>query len=330
MRYLTRRVAFLIGTLWVALTFNFLIPRMMPGSPAETMIANFHGKGQINPNALHAIQIMLGISTAPLWKQYLQYWGQVLQFKFGISYTYFPYTVTHMIAQALPYTLILVGACTVISFVLGTSLGIAAAWWRGGRFDATATTALNFSSAFPYFWFALFAAYWVSFRFHWLPLSGAFSSSISPMFNWTFVSSALRHAILPALTIVISSMGGWLLGMRNNMISTLREDYIVLAEAKGLRASWIAFRYAARNAILPNITGFAMALGFVVSGSLVMETVFAYPGIGYLLVNAVGNEDYPLMQGVFLIIVLAVVMANFVVDLLYVFIDPRVSNEGRV
>ncbi len=150
------------------------------------------------------------------------------------------------------------------------------------------------------------------------------------MFNWTFVSSALRHAILPALTIVISSMGGWLLGMRNNMISTLREDYIVLAEAKGLRASWIAFRYAARNAILPNITGFAMALGFVVSGSLVMETVFAYPGIGYLLVNAVGNEDYPLMQGVFLIIVLAVVMANFVVDLLYVFIDPRVSNEGRV
>ncbi len=329
MKYFFRRLVILVGTLWIAVTINFLIPRLMPGSPVEAMIAKFHGVGQINPNAMKAIQVMLGVSNQNLFSQYVSYLNQVIHFNFGVSYTYFPYTVTHMISQALPWTLALVGLATVISFLLGTGLGILAAWRRGSVTDTLVTSVSTFTSAFPYFWVALAGVYFLSFVLHWFPLTGAYSSDLTPQFNGPFIVNALYHGILPAVTIVISSVGGWLLGMRNNMISTLREDYVLLANAKGLKNSWVATMYVARNAILPNITGFAIALGFVVGGSLLTEIVFAYPGIGYLLYNAVINEDYPLMQGIFLIIVVCVILANFIADLVYVLIDPRIRRAGE-
>lgn len=329
MRYFLRRVIFLLGTLWVAVTINFLIPRLMPGSPVEAMIAKFHGQGQINPNAMHAIEVMLGVSNQNIFAQYWSYLGQVIHFNFGVSYTYFPYSVTHMIGQALPWTLGLVGLATIISFVLGTALGILAAWRRGRATDTIVTSISTFTAAFPYFWVALAFVYFLSFVLHWFPLTGAYSASLVPQFSWSFAADALDHAILPATTIVISSIGGWLLGMRNNMINTLREDYVLLARAKGLKSSWISTMYVARNAILPNITGFAISLGFVVGGSLLTEIVFAYPGIGYLLYNAVINEDYPLMQGIFFIIVVCVIVANFVADLVYVLVDPRIRRSGE-
>lgn len=329
MRYFLRRVIFLLGTLWVAITINFLIPRLMPGNPVEAMMAKFHGVGQINPDALHAIAVMLGVSNQNLITQYWTYLGQVVHFNFGVSYTYFPYSVTHMINQALPWTFALVGVSTIISFVLGTGLGILAAWRRGKATDTIVTSLSTFTAAFPYFWVALAFVYFLSFVLHWFPLTGAYSADLEPVFTGPFLVNALYHAILPATTIVISSIGGWLLGMRNNMISTLREDYVLLAKAKGLRSSWVSTMYVARNAILPNITGFAISLGFVVGGSLLTEIVFAYPGIGYLLYNAVINEDYPLMQGIFLIIVVCVVVANFLADLVYVLIDPRTRRSGE-
>jgi peptide/nickel transport system permease protein len=328
MRYFLRKVLFLIGTLWVAVTVNFLIPRLMPGNPVEAMMARFHEKGTMSPSAMKAIQIMLGISHGNIFQQYGQYLNEVIHFNFGVSYTYFPYSVTYMIGHALPWTLALVGLSTIISFVFGTGFGIIAAMRRGKSADGVLTTVSSFTNTFPYFWFGLAALYFLGYILNWFPLSGAYNPADTPTLSWGFAMSVLHHGILPALTIVVSSIGGWLLGMRNNMINTLNEDYVLLANAKGLKSGWISWMYVARNALLPNITGFAMALGFVVGGSLLTEIVFSYPGIGDLLYNAVVNEDYPLMQGIFLIIVVVVVLANFFADLAYVLIDPRVRRGG--
>lgn len=330
MRYFARRLIFLVGTLWVAVTINFFIPRLMPGNPVEAMMARFHARGNMTAAAIHAISLMLGISTKPLLAQYIQYWGQVIHFNFGVSYTYFPYSVSYMIGQALPWTLALVGVATIISFCLGTFLGIVAGSHRGRPSDGVLTTISSFTNTFPYFWFALAAVYFLSFILNWFPLSGAYALGSAPAFTPGFLADAAYHSVLPALTIVVASVGGWLLGMRNNMINTLNEDYVLLAQAKGLKPGWVSWMYVARNALLPNLTGFAMALGFVVGGSLLTEIVFQYPGIGYLLYNAVINEDYPLMQGIFLIIVVCVVVANFFADLAYVVFDPRVRRGGAV
>lgn len=326
MRYLLRRGFMLILTLWSAITLNFLLPRMMPGNPAEVMLAKFKGKGNMGPQAIHAIQVMLGISNKSLWQQYLQYWHEIFRFNFGVSYTFFPFSVTHEIMRALPWTLILIGVTTVLSFIIGTGLGIWAAWKRGSKFDLAATSIFTFASSFPYFWFALICVFFLAFVYTLFPNSGGYASQMSPGFNMAFIGSAVYHSILPAFTILVSSLGGWQLQMRNNMISALNEDYVVLARAKGLPERMLAIGYAARNAILPNITSFAMSLGFVVSGAILVELVFSYPGMGNLLYSAVSNEDYPLMQGIFLIIVVCVVMANFVADIVNVMLDPRVRR----
>jgi peptide/nickel transport system permease protein len=327
-RYVLRRAMFLVGTLWVAVTVNFILPRLMPGSPVMTMMARFRTRGTMTPAAMKAISLMLGISHAPLYGQYLQYLGEVVRFQFGVSYTYFPYSVSYMIGQALPYTLGLVGTATVVSFALGTALGVVAASRRGRAVDGVLTTASAFTSTFPYFWLGLAALYFLGFVLHWFPITGAYTLGATPSASLGFLTDVAYHSILPALTIVVASVGGWLLGMRNNMINVLNEDYVLLAQAKGLKERWISWMYVARNALLPNITGFALAIGFVVSGSLLTEIVFSYPGLGYLLYNAVVNEDYPLMQALFLIIVVCVVGANFFADLAYAFFDPRVRRGG--
>lgn len=328
MRYMVRRGSMLLLTLWSAITLNFLLPRLMPGNPAEVMLARFKGKGNMGPQAIHAIEVMLGISNESLWKQYLQYWREIFHFNFGVSYTYFPYSVTHMILQALPWTLVLIGVTTVLSFVIGTGLGIWAAWTRGSRLDMSVTSIFTFTSSFPYFWFAMIVVFVLAFTFNVFPNSGGYATQMVPGFNMAFIGSAIYHSILPALTILVSSLGGWQLQMRNNMIAALNEDYVVLARAKGLPQRMLAIGYAARNAILPNMTSFAMSLGFVVSGAILVELVFSYPGMGNLLYNAVSNEDYPLMQGIFLMIVVCVVAANLVADIVNVALDPRIRRGG--
>ncbi len=328
MRYLVRRGTMLLLTLWSAITLNFLLPRLMPGNPAEVMLAKFKGKGNMGPQAIHAIKVMLGISNESLFKQYLQYWGEIFHWNFGVSYTYFPYSVTHMISQALPWTLVLIGVTTVLSFIIGTGLGVWAAWTRGSWLDMTVTSVFTFTSSFPYFWFAMIVVFLLAFSTTIFPNSGGYASQMTPAFNLAFLGSAIYHSILPALTILVSSLGGWQLQMRNNMISALNEDYVVLARAKGLPQRALAIGYAARNAILPNITSFAMSLGFVVSGAILVELVFSYPGMGNLLYSAVSNEDYPLMQGIFLMIVVCVVLANLLADIINVALDPRIRRGG--
>jgi peptide/nickel transport system permease protein len=221
----------------------------------------------------------------------------------------------------------LVGIAVVISFVCGTLLGIIIAWRRGSRLDALLPPVLTFLSAIPYFWLALIMLYLFGFVLNWFPLSGGYDLALAPGLAPAFLLSTIQHALLPAFTIVVSSIAGWLLGMRNAMMTTLSEDYVLMAQAKGLSERRVMLAYAARNAILPNVTGFALSLGFVVGGALLTEIVFSYPGIGFALLQAVQNSDYALLQGIFLIIAVAVLGANFLADLIYVALDPRVRQE---
>ena len=325
MRHLLRRIVFYLVALWAAVTLNFLIPRLAPGDPASTLIARFQGR--IDPRALQALEVAFGISHASLWTQYFQYLNNLLHGNLGLSITYFPTPVSTVIAEDLPWTLGLVGISAIISFIIGTLLGVIIAWKRGSALDSILPPIMTFIAAIPYFWFALIVLYVLAFLLNLFPVSGAYDTSIEVGFSPDFIVSLLQHAILPAFTIVVGSVSGWMLGMRNTMITTISEDYVLMAKAKGLPERRVMLSYAARNAILPNVTGFALALGFVVGGALLTEVVFSYPGIGFALLQAVQNSDFALLQAIFLIIVIAVLIANFIADLVYVALDPRVRQE---
>ena len=327
MTYLLRRLEFFVITLWAALTINFILPRLMPGSPAEAMLAHFHGK--VSPQAIKPMEIAFGINTnQSVVQQYLEYMVNTARGDLGLSIAYFPQSVGQSIMLALPWTVALVGVATVIAFVLGTLVGILSAWRRGGVLDGVLPTVFIVVSAFPYFWLGLILIFVFAFTLKWFPLFFGYDINLTIGFSWDFVSSALAHAILPAFTIVITSIGGWILTMRNTMITTLAEDYVKMARAKGLSPVRIMLTYAARNAILPNLTGFAMSLGFVISGALLVEIVFNYPGLGLMLLNAVTTEDFALMQGLFLLITVAVLLAVLAADFVTAWLDPRTREPS--
>ncbi|MCH2108088.1 MAG: ABC transporter permease [Polyangiaceae bacterium] len=321
MKFLLRRLGFYVLAAWVSLTLNFFIPRLAPGDPASALQATFQGK--LDPAALEAMKSAFGLTDEPLYRQYFKYLGNLFQGDLGISIAHFPAPVTEVISEALLWTLLLAGVSVVISFSVGTILGILSAWRRGGWLDSIAPASFIFLGAFPYFWLAMLLLFVLGFLGGWFPLRHAYSDTLSPALTLEFLLDAIHHAFLPALSIVIASLGGWLLSMRNTMIGVISEDYVTMAQAKGLSSRRVMLNYAARNALLPNITGFGMALGFVLSGSLLTEIVFSYPGQGYLLFEAVKSMDYPLMQGLFLAITVAVLAANWFVDIAYVFLDPR-------
>ena len=326
MTFLARRLGFYVITAWVALTINFFIPRLMPGNPVELVFNRV--RHQISPAALHAFTVAFGIDTKEsLVGQYFSYLSQTVHGNLGISIYFFPSTVSSVILTALPWTIALVGVATVLSFVLGTLLGIVAATRRGTWVDALLPIT-SFLSAVPYFWLGLVVLTIFAVKLNWFPLSSGYDPNLTVGFTWAFIWSATFHAVLPATTIIVSSIAGWLLGMRNVMMSTLGEDYVLLAEAKGLPRRRVTFTYAARNAILPNMAGFALSLGFIVSGAILTEVVFSYPGIGYVLFEAVTNEDYPLMQGIFLMITILVLLANLLADVMYAALDPRTREAG--
>jgi peptide/nickel transport system permease protein len=228
--------------------------------------------------------------------------------------------------KTIPWTIILVGTATIIAFAVGTALGIMAGWRHGGALDRV-LPGLMFLQAIPYFFFALILLELFAVKVHVFPIAQGYSQGLIPGWNGAFISSAIYHSLLPALTIVLTSIAGWMLQMRNVMITTIGEDYVIAAQAKGLPSRRVIYTYAARNALLPQLQGFGLALGFVVSGAVVMEIVFSYPGIGLLLFNAVTSNDYPLTQGIFLVITFAVLLANLIVDIIIVFVDPRTRSR---
>jgi peptide/nickel transport system permease protein len=327
MRFLARRGLFYLITAWAAITLNFFIPRLMPGNPVEAALARY--QGQLSYQATKALEVAFGLTLhESLWSEYIQYWSNLFHGDLGLSFTYFPTPVSTIIAQSLPWTLILVGLSTVIAWVLGILIGIFIGWRRGSHWD-TVVPLGAFVRGIPTFWIGLLAVTFVGVTFHWLPPSGGYSSNVVPSFTSGFITSALEHAVLPALTIIVGAVAGNLIGMRNMMVSTLSEDFMIVGEAKGLPRRRIMFRYAARNAILPSVVAFALDLGFVVSGALLVEKVFSYPGIGYVLFQAIGAEDFPLMQAIFLVITMAVLVANIAADVVFVLVDPR-TRQGAV
>ncbi len=324
MRYLLKKLGLYAFIAWAALTLNFLIPRLMPGDPVRVLIAG--SEGQIDPEARDAIAAQFGITDDPLIVQYLGYLADLARFDLGVSLSNYPVPVIDIISGAMPWTLALVGVSTVISFLLGTGLGVWLAWRRGTWSDHV-LPALTFLNAIPYFWMALILVLLLAVGLGWFPYAGAHDRTMFPELSAPFIGSVLYHAALPALTIVIGSFAGWVLQMRNMTVTILGEDYVSMAEAKGLPHRMVLFGYAARNAILPSITGFALALGAVVGGSMLTEVIFNYPGLGYTLFQAVSAQDFPLMQGLFLIISLAVIVANLIADAAYVVLDPR-TRQG--
>ena len=319
--YLIRRLCFYLIAGFAALTLNFVIPRLMPGDPASIIFARFRGK--LKPETIDAMRQSFGLTDEPLLMQYWSYIKGILSGNLGTSIAYFPEPVSEIISSGLFWTIFLAGFSLIIAFSLGTLLGIFIAWNRTGKLDTFLPPVLAFLGAFPYFWLAMLILYIFGFSLNWFPLSHAYGNEVTPGLNLPYIFSVLYHASLPALTMVFVSLGGWLLSMRNTMISTLGADYITFANAKGISSRLIMLRYAARNAILPNLTGFGMALGFVLSGALLTEIIFSYPGQGYLLLQAVKAQDFPLMQGIFMTITFAVLAANWLVDIAILVFDPR-------
>ncbi len=326
MKYLIRRFGFLVITLWGALTVNFFIPRLMPGSPALSIIGQ--SRGHVNPAALKALEAAFGGTQQNIFISYLDYLGNALRGQFGVSLSSSFQPVTTVIMRALPWTLGLVGVTTILGFLIGTGLGALAAWRRGGALDNVLPPMFIVVSAFPYFWVGLLAIWFFALTLGWFPTLGSYSENLIPNWtSWGFLRDVLWHAVLPAFTILISSVGGWILTMRNNMITVVAEDYVKMARAKGLHPRRILWQYAGRNAVLPSLTGFAMSLGFVISGAILVEFVFNYPGVGFLLLTAVQNNDYPLMQALFLLITVAVLVSIFIADIATTILDPRTRGS---
>jgi peptide/nickel transport system permease protein len=329
MRYLIRRLGFFVLTLWAALTLNFFIPRFMPGSPLQALRDRTHNR--LSPAALEQMLTSYGFKpNQNVLVQYVDYLGNMVTGHWGISIGgSLGVPVSRLVRQALPWTLGLVGFATVLAFAVGSLIGVLAAWRRGGRLDGLLPPVFVVTSALPYFWVGLLFILVFSVWTHgFLPSDFNYDPTLQPALSLPFAANVLRHAVLPAATIVITSIGGWILTMRNNMITTLAEDYVRMGRAKGLSNRRIMSSYAARNALLPNLSGFAMSLGFVISGAILVEYVYNYPGLGYLLYNAVQYTDYPLMQALFMLFTVAVLVAVLICDFATAWLDPRTREKG--
>jgi peptide/nickel transport system permease protein len=324
MRLIGRRLALYALTFWVAITVNFLLPHLMPGNPIQSMIGKL--TGTVTPAEIRSIRLAFGGGLdKSLLSQYFTYIGQLAHGNLGFSFTNSA-NVTSILEQYVPWTICLIGVATVISFLIGTVSGALLGWTRGSRLDSLIPTA-TFFQATPYFFLATVMLLVFGSNLHWFPPQDGYNiSTLHPGWTLAFVFSALRYGQLPLISIVLSSVAGWMLGMRNMMITMVAEDFVLMSIAMGLPKRKVIWA-AARNAVLPSIANLSLAIGLVVSGALLVELVFNYPGVGDLLLNAISSEDYPLIQGIFLIITLAVLAANLLADLVYLLLDPRTRTE---
>jgi peptide/nickel transport system permease protein len=324
MRWFLRRIVFYGFAVWVALTLNFLLPRLMPGDPIGGVLQRLSpAQIQANPGIIQTYQALLGGGKGTIWHDYVAYLHRLSSLNFGISTSNYPAPVSTVIGRTLPYSIFLVGVAFLLAFVIGTGVGMVAAWRRGGGIDTVVVPTLMALSAFPAFFTALLGVYFLGLKLHWFPIQHAYDSGLTPGLNWTFLSSALRHSELPILVIVSAFAGGWVLNMRTVMINTISEDYVAMAQAKGLRDRRVMTRYAGRNAILPPLNGFAAQFAGAVGGLVFIEYVFSYPGAGLTLQQAALGNDYPLTQGLLLVFALCVIGANFIMDMLNFVLDPR-------
>ncbi|MBI3971574.1 MAG: ABC transporter permease [Chloroflexi bacterium] len=331
MSYLLKRVVLLVLIIWAAATLNFFLPKLAPGrNPIREKLAQEATRGGLMQQGMEemikAYEATFGLDK-PLWQQYLTYMSDTMRFNLGYSISNYPKTVMQLIWEALPWTLGLVTITILISFSVGSIVGALIAWPRAPAWLRYTVPFLLTLSAVPFYLLGLVLIYFLAFRLKWFPLGGGYPIGVVPTLSWSFAGHLLRHAILPALSMILAGAGGWALGMRGMMVTVLGEDYINFAEAKGLPDWRIFFRYAMRNAMLPQVTGLALSLGHVVAGATLVEIVFGYPGIGTLLQRSVSSFDYFTTYGIvfFLIVSLGAVM--LIMDMVYPLIDPRITYE---
>lgn len=330
--YIARRLGVFFIILWLAATVNFVLPRMAPVNPIREKLlqaVSFGGAGKTDMEKIVATyEEKFGLSQ-PMWKQYLAYMGDLIQFDLGVSIAYFPSKVIDMILVALPWTITLLLLTTLIAFAIGTLLGALIAWPKSpGALNFFMAPMLTLS-AIPFYLLGLILVYFLAFSLKWFPLSGGYTLGTIPRMTWPFIQDVLWHSVLPALAIILASVGTWAIGMRGMMISGLEEDYITFAEAKGLRNRDIFLKYALRNALLPQTTSLALSLGFIVSGAVLVEVVFGYPGVGTVLYQAIRTFDYFVIYGVVIILIFAIGLATLILDLVYPLLDPRISYQQR-
>ncbi len=330
-RYLVNRLVTLVLTVWIAATLIWIIPRLSPVDPAEIMLGRMAAAAGAVANSeaiLAGLQERFGLND-PLWLQYVKYVRNVVVFDFGLSTATFPTPVASLIARALPWTLGLMILSVVITFFIGNALGALMVWDRSPKLVRVAIPAAMVLTSIPPILSGLLLMWVFAAKLRWFPLTGSYGLLVEPGWNWAFVQSVIHHGFLPALAIVIVTFGFWALGMRGLMITVQGEDYTRLAEAKGLRPRYILYRYMIRNAILPQITAFALKVGLLVAGQVLVERIFAYNGMGKLLYDAILDQDFPVIQGVSYVIILMTAVSVFLVDLAYPFIDPRIRHEAR-
>lgn len=326
MRIPLRRLGVYLAAFLFAIVVNFTLPRLMPGSPVDSMIAQLGPRA--TPAAIEAIKARFGAVEQPMWQQFLEYLKGLATFDLGVSVKYYPQTVTEVLARSAGWTAFLVATAIVFSLCVGVSLGAVAAWRRGGRFDAFVSPFSVVLIAVPPVIIALATLFTFGVTLRWFPVGYAYDPSLDPGINFTFFGSVFWHAIMPVLTLSPYMIGEFQTTMRSSMISVLGEDYVTMGRAKGLSNTAVMFSYAARNAMLPVMTNLALMLGAVFGGSIVTEIVFNYPGLGLTLFTASVARDYPVIQGQLLLMTMATLGANLLVDILYSVVDPRVQ-EGR-
>jgi len=329
--YLLRRIGLFFLVLWGAATINFIIPRLSPSDPIRARLSAMAVQsGYVQTGVedmVRAYQAKFGLDQ-PIYLQYLRYLKDMFTFNFGYSLSLYPAKVLDLILNALPWTIGLLSTATLLAFVVGILSGALMAWPRTPRAFKSLTGPFLTLSAIPYSLLALILLYILAFTIRLFPLYGGYPAGTIPSFSLPFIGTVLRHSFLPALSIVLAEMGFWALGMRSMMVTTEGEDFMLFAEARGIRNRHIFRQYALRNAMLPAYTALALSIGRIVSGSVLVEVIFAYPGIGSLLYTAIRGSDYFIIYGVVFMVILTLGLATLILDLLYPRLDPRIRYQG--
>jgi peptide/nickel transport system permease protein len=330
--YLIKRLGLFLLILWLASTVNFVLPRLGGQDPIRAQLgaqAAMGGRTQVGMNEMIAEYDKRFGLDKPLLEQYFTYLGDTLRFEFNISMASYPTKVIDIIWRSLPWTIVLLGVTTLMAWTLGTVLGAVLAQPNAPRLLRFILAPILTLSAIPFFLLGLLLIYVLGFQLRWFPLAGGFDQGLLPALDPKIILNMVYHAILPALSIILASIGFWTLGMRGVMVSTQGEDYLLFAEAKGLRGRTIFLRYAIRNALLPQLTALALALGNIVSGAVLVEVIFQYPGVGSLLYKSIRASDFFMIQGVVFIIIVAIGLATLMLDLIYPTLDPRITYARK-
>ena len=331
-RYVGRRFFLLILVIWTAVTINFFIPKITPRNPLREKLMEQASRGGYIEEGFDemvaAYEARFGLDQ-PLWRQYINYLTDVARGDLGFSIANYPATVVDLVGQALPWTMGLLSVTTILAFLIGTWMGAVMAWPKSSNFMKYVFPQFLILGAIPAYVVALILIYFIAFQWKLLPLAGGYSIGQTPRMDWAFVLDILRHSLLPAFALLLTTIGGWVIGMRGMMVTVQGEDYMTFGEAKGLKDQRLFMRYGVRNAILPQVTGLALVLGHLIAGAVLVEVVFQYPGIGTLLWRAIRETDYFLVQGIVFFSIVTIGLATLILDIVYPLLDPRISYEKK-